>query len=357
MVRKKFLVSIVLFIVLVLLTLCFYNKKLDSGMLSFYPHPKTAHSPQNLVLTPVSENIPQVDTKVPAYEKYLQTLNPISPESILAARNNYLTEFENGADLHGEGFRTFRKFYENVVQEFDYVFHKDRDSQVLLNELSRIIKNYNGDPLDKFAEMHTADAEKIRSQSAIALRKLEEYHRCGIGFYYGEGEWYLQMNLDFLLATASGVSAALLDYIKFYVTEHRETIAGDASLGITWEELRRRIIRFEKFAESHAQLPEIQNEVNPELHELVSVYLYGLDNTRAYNLYYGEGDGLIDQSLKTSYEIFLKKNKNSGFYPLINGVYAILEKHEFRISPEQLTFMFSQDYEDVAVARLLESGK
>jgi hypothetical protein len=57
------------------------------------------------------------------------------------------------------------------------------------------------------------------------------------------------------------------------------------------------------------------------------------------------GTGKIDPKLRTSYEAFLKENRDSSYYPLIRDVYDILKRHGFTFSDELGAFLEKSKYD------------
>ncbi|MCI0614236.1 hypothetical protein L0244_14715 [bacterium] len=184
------------------------------------------------------------------------------------------------------------------------------------------------------------------------LQRLHNYGKYGIKLWVEEAQVYLAEDVDFLVKTATVLNGELREYITFHANEFREPIAGDATLGISWEELRKRIMRFEPFAREHPDLLETEAEIKPELDRLLWMYLVGLDNTPAYDL---RDTGEIDTELRKSYATFLTEDHTSSYYSLISEAYKILEKHAFKINAELLAFLHERGFDDVVFNRDAEA--
>lgn len=251
-----------------------------------------------------------------AYEKFLETLDDSKKESILAARDEFLKNFsttETGIAV--QAFRQFWRFYREFIAE---------QSQLLYSN-----------------ERHLTNSEKPGVLEE--LQRLHHYDKYGIKLSVGEGLIHLTEDADFLAKTATILKGEFKAYIIFHANEFSEPITGDASFGISWEELRKRILRFEQFAREHPGLPETEAEIRPELNRLLWMYLVGLDNTPAYDL---RSTGELDAELRESYATFLAEDHASPYHGLISGVYKILEKHTFKMNAELLAFLHERGFAD-----------
>ena len=146
----------------------------------------------------------------------------------------------------------------------------------------------------------------------------------------GEGGWYLNENFDFLSDNLRGNKSGLAQFILFMRSESKQVVAQDAGLTISWDDLRKRIIRFETFCTRYPKLPETRQRVERELSTLMSYYLSGIDNTPAYP----RSTRKLNNGLKQSYEAFLRENTASSYYSVIKNVYEILSKNGFKKSRE-----------------------
>jgi hypothetical protein len=260
-----------------------------------------------------------------AYEKFLDTLDNSKKESILAARNEFLKNFitaEN--EIAAQAFRCFWKFYRKFIREQDKLLHSN--------------------------EYHLTDAEKPGVFEE--LQRLHNYDKYGIKLSAEGTQVYLAENVDFLVKTATVLKGEFREYINFHANEFREPITGDASLGIYWEELRKRILRFERFAREHPDLLETETKIKPELDGLLWMYLVGLDNTPAYDLH---DTGELDAELRKSYATFLTEDHTSSNYSLISETYKILEKHAFKMNAELLAFLHERGFADNVFNRNAEA--
>lgn len=260
-----------------------------------------------------------------AYEKFLETLDNSKKESVLAARDEFLKSFSTAEnEIATQAFRLFWKFYREFIREQDKLLYSN--------------------------EYHLTNSEEPGVFEE--LQTLHNHDKYGIKISTETAQIYLAEDVDFLVKTATVLNGELSEYITFHANEFREPIAGEASLGISWEELRKRIMRFERFAREHPGLPETEAEIKPELDRLLWMYLVGLDNTPAYDL---RDAGEINAELRKSYATFLAEDRASSYYSLINEAYKILEKHTFKMNAELLACLHEREFADNVFNRNVEA--
>ncbi|MCI0691484.1 hypothetical protein L0337_05685 [candidate division KSB1 bacterium] len=227
-------------------------------------------------------------------------------------------------EIAAQAFRLFWKFYRKFIREQDKLLYSN--------------------------EYYLTNSE--RPGVFEELQRLHNYDKYGIKLLAEGTQIYLTEDVDFLVKTATILKGEFGEYITFHANEFREPIAGDASLGISREELRKRIMRFEQFAREHPDLPETEAEIKPELDRLLWMYLVGLDNTPAYDL---RDTDEIDAELRKSYATFLAEDHTSFYYGLIREVYKILEKHTFKMNAELLAFLHERGFADNVFNRNAEA--
>lgn len=307
----------------------------------------------------------QPTNKVNDYSSYLISLDKTMPGSIISARNELNKRFSSAPDSEAvKAFRAFNSFYSAVVNFFDhtYFWQNDKntyrkDYQDALNEI--ITSNthdvdsisIDDDPLQILDKQDAAFRKTLEAKYGNALKNLREFRKCGIRFSFSEGDWYAVKDFEFLSDAVAFLKGDYHDYLVFCAREKKKQIAEDGGLLISWDELRQKIIRYETFAVNHPNLPETDEEIRHELSRLFCFYLTGIDNTMAYDLYPGNTSepkktGAINPELRASYQIFLDKNKDSSFYPIIAKVWDILNRNNFSFCKELITYLNSTDYGD-----------
>jgi len=307
-------------------------------------------------------------TPVLRYSLFLGTLDSMNRESIPAASKEFQRQFGSApAGDQAEAFRLFLGFYRNTVRTCDMLafrdavpegyerFHRYRkDFQSALHTISSADttsggvadsrEKYQRDPLDSFEDMDDNVKKRIENRHALSLRELRDYRRCGIRFILSEGDWYIAVDPLYLEKAATELKGEYGEFIRFSASESMLRMADDAALLVTWEELRNRIIRRERFARSHPDIPETEKEILPGLRRWVQWYLVGIDNTRAYDIVGRTGTGKLDPGLKNSYEAFLAENRDSGYLSLVADVYEIAKRNGFVYNKELNDFLKSNGF-------------
>ncbi len=295
----------------------------------------------------------QEHNDVAEFKNFLEKSDKSQKEMISMAKDEFLKKFSSPENKDvDKAFRIFRKFYREVIRKCDHIFYKKRDSQELLHKISVIIGYTHENPLSAFERIDNVSSKEIKTKYGSTLKELYEYRNCGINFIQSEGDWYLKEDTEFLVEILSDFgSSELREYLLFRVSEDKERLGEDAGLLISWEDLRKRIIRWEQFTHAYPNLLETEKEIKPKLHKLLILYLTGIDNTPAYDLW---KSGEIKFTLRKSYETFLKENNISSYYALINSVYNILKKHRFKINEELILFLHNQGYRNIGFERCVK---
>lgn len=231
------------------------------------------------------------------------------------------------------GFRIFREFYKQAVEKSDPKIYEQDNLGTVLFKMAALSSNFLIDPIPPFRKAKGNKAEAIRNKYRHELKTLYEYHDSGLGFYYCEGGWYAKEDFSFLKnKVLNGFYFDLKRFIEFMSQEDKVVIC-DAALRIRWDELRKRIIRWENFAKKYPSLPETKTEIIETglgLNQLMYWYLNGESNTPAYEY----EDDKLNPELRASYSRFISENKSSRFYPDIKAMYEILMKSNFKRTKE-----------------------
>ncbi|MCE5308896.1 MAG: hypothetical protein LLG20_14755 [Acidobacteriales bacterium] len=290
----------------------------------------------------------QTDSAVREFENYLGTLDPAQKRSILAARQEFLNKFSaSQPKVRADGFRSFLAFYGNVVQRCDADFLRKKDLQRVLHLLADETGS-KGNPLSALAKSRTPVASELKAKYQRELAELQEYTESGIDFKSSEGDWYLQEDACFLLELTTSLSGEYHDYMRFRIQESQQRVVEDAALQVSWDDLGRKIARWERFAAEHPSLPEAKTTMEPQIERMMSWYLVGVDNTPAYDFSKG---GTIDPRLFQSYGKFVRQNSRSRHFVLISGIYESLKKSQCRINKQVLDLLKSAGYQNQRLER------
>ncbi|MEN6536947.1 MAG: hypothetical protein ABFD89_25055 [Bryobacteraceae bacterium] len=283
----------------------------------------------------------QSDSPLERYQNWLSKLDRSRVQSIPAARKQFIEEFSTAnAEAQVDAFRKFLVFYRNVIRDNDAEFHGKKDLQKVLTAVTDETGSRSS-PLSALAKSTKPGASRLKAAYQRELAELAEYRRCGIDFAESEGDWYLQEDLDFLLETAVPLKGEYHEYLAFYAREHRKRVVEDGGLMTSWGDLGRRISRWERFAAGHPSLAETRTTIEPELGRMMSWYLVGTDNSPAYDF---SKKGAIVPELLRSYDTFLRDNKESRYFDLINKIRASLKTSRGSISKDVLALLTGAGY-------------
>ncbi len=257
-----------------------------------------------------------------------EILNKI--ESIQIEKAKLISIFKNTRSPEADSaLRAFIAFHSQIVGDLQADFSNHQEYQTVLNETGGLSSDL---------------PDELQGQYADALQLLQKYKDCGIGFTgLSEGMgWALEQDPDYIIRTAREFKSDYGEFVVFYYNENRESLGMDANLNLTWDDLRKKIIRFETFAKQHKQLSEVESHIKPMTRTMLSFYIEGMDNTPAYDAW-KSGTGKIDEELKASYLTFVNENRNSDYYSLIQGIVNNLRKHDFKLSSDLVSFVRSQN--------------
>jgi uncharacterized protein (UPF0297 family) len=139
-----------------------------------------------------------------------------------------------------------------------------------------------------------------------------------------------------------GYSGDFKEYFVFVAKENKARLFNDCGLLISWDDFRKRIIRWERFATT-LSVQEYKKEIENDVQRYLSIYLCGIDNTPAYNW---TETGEIDHELLASYRNFLSLNKTSKYQHIISDVYNMLKQNKYRINKQIVEYIGNHGYDN-----------
>jgi len=289
--------------------------------------------------------------EVAGYRVFLNALDREKVNSISSARAELEKRFASAPESAAvEAFRAFRTFHAEAVRAIDRALfwqmpkNTRKDIQTALNEIMSGSPGYinrvtaellNSDPMEEMEFLDEASRKRLEAKYGDTIRELRKLRRNGMRFYWGEGDWYAGVDSEYLVEAAGFLKGDYSDFLRFQAREEKTRTAEDAALMISLDELRQRIIRYDNFAKTHPKLDETNSEIQHEIKHLMTWYLYGTDNSPAYERQApSKTEMTIKPELRESYERFLAENRDSSLYPVISEAYGILKRHKFLFSKE-----------------------
>ena len=208
---------------------------------------------------------------------------------------------------------------ETLFVEFRKVYYKARSE-------------YEKAVIGGFNEPYPMEAKKEK----VLRSKLNQV---GWDLFETEGTYYIGENGKWFLDRFNAVlTKPLMQYLTQRRLEVRERFSEDAGLLITWEDFLRRIEFWESFLKQNPAFP-LKDEINMYLDVYIRTFLTGLDNapiTVEYN------NMALRKDVKTAFETYLKRDKGSRYYRVVEGYYKILERSGFVVSDELKRYLDAQ---------------
>jgi len=202
-------------------------------------------------------------------------------------------------------FNSFEKVYSDVVNRFN-------DS--LDSKYPKIIGKLMEDK---------KDAETKEFNNCLDI--------CGLTLLMSEGEFYVDVNNDFVYDLFKGkISAALDDYLKLRRDELKQGFSEDAEMLISFDDLYKRVTNWEDFNKKYPAF-FLKTQVQQYFDTYLSTFLTGMDNTPAFDF---ENQILLPE-LKNKYEKIIAKNDSRKSTEVIAKYYEFLKTKDFK-QPENI---------------------
>ena len=171
---------------------------------------------------------------------------------------------------------------------------------------------------------------------AAAQKLKADLAKVGWEIKYSEGMAYVGQSGGWIVKRFKNILPP--EWIEYYAISDPETekgFADDAALMITWEELAGRIVSWDRFLVKHPDFP-LKRGISETVKLYLNIYLSGIDNTPVTVNY---DDPKLHPELKQSYEAFLKNNKDSKYYPLIDGYWRVLSENDFQVNDKTRSYV------------------
>jgi hypothetical protein len=261
----------------------------------------------------------------------LAGLDTRTPACLDAARQSLVQQFRPGHPDAEPALRAFREFYLSRVKEHASDLFEP-GAQEFANRSWRVAPELDlriPTPMRLVRPAEGPEAQRARRDNPALASKLDALLRWPFAVGQGEGDWYVHSDPGWLADAAKPIGGALGEYLEFLAAESRQVVAEDAGLQIPWDDLRRRIGRWDRFARTHAGLPETAREIRPAVAGLAGVFLCGIDNTPAYD----RETLVLDSELGASYQRLLAEDRDSSLRGFVEGLVAVLKKDNFHRTP------------------------
>ncbi len=251
--------------------------------------------------------------KVSTYEMELASIhksNPPSVEQILMAKDLYFKTFTDAdsPETRDAAFAVFFEFYSKIAEN---AYQEQMFSNL---------------PYQEGPEME--EAKKLAAKYGLQLLS-------------GEGDYYPAADSRLVFKM---FESHLSDAYKAYLilTDKTSNLVSDAALTVDHEELRKIILFGDAILQRYPNsvvLPLVKKEI----HDVFYLYFLGMDNTPVYNW----DNKVILPEVRSSYEAFLKENKNSSYYSLMKSTYDLIKKNHFT---------YTNKFRDKLVDKLRKDG-
>jgi len=260
------------------------------------------------------------------YRGFLSELDKFQVVSIDIAKEMYWSLFPVGSSNAEEGFRLFKNFHTQSIRILDRKFYTRKDIQGMLREHPIFQKTLELQVLPPLEYLSEDLKESVQTKFPGALTNLYEYSKCGVIYYMSEGDWYMAPDYNFYLEDVlNKYNLNIKHYLHFINTENKTRVAHDGGLIISWEDLRLKIMRFEKFVEKYPKLPETKSDIIPKLDKFIDIYLFGLDNTPIkYN----------SKGVLQSWKNFLTEQPNSRYQSRVEIRYNEIKSLEPKVDDD-----------------------
>jgi hypothetical protein len=273
------------------------------------PEKSTSHSEhenllaENYVISRVStqhSKIAGIKGNLLSFSHYLDQLSSEEVTSIALAMNYLKTCIPEKEPMGDSIFRLFNiKFYE-IADHFSYsidTMYKSLVVQLDLHPESREVKIFK-----------------------------DNLHACGLDLLMSEGAYYVDATPEYFYNNfRNRVSDALRDYLDIRKDEMKEGFTEDAELLISFNDVYKRVKRWEQFLAKYPSGPV--NSIAEYYYSMyLSTLLTGTDNSNAfdYNTF------ILEPEMKLLYEHIMKEDPDSRTTKVVTAFYSLMEKHNFR---------------------------
>lgn len=235
----------------------------------------------------------------------------------------------------------------NTASDFQFYLDKldstnwnsiPRAKQVYLSSVRELPSSAKDSLFRSFTDFHNKVIWKGSDAyfDSVEYSKIpDELDEFGLRFIYIEGNYDIETNPKFLLELAEYLDSPFGEVMRFNYRETQETWFNDAVVCMSWDEMRKRIVRYEKMITKYPDLIETGKLLKNNLNRLIPVYFEGMENSRIFEW----SDSKLSESAKISFETYILENIDSGYHDEVVEAYDILKKHDYKYSSEYSEFL------------------
>lgn len=254
-----------------------------------------------------------------SFRKYAEELDKNKIESVKSLKD-YYTEMVSRQSVQCRSllFSDFRKFYQQITKAY------------ILSAENSLNEKY---PLPPKKE------KKYKAELAKA----------GLLIYQSEGMYYVEDDSGwFLEEFGTSLPDAWKEFLKQGSHEEKNRFIDDAAVMISWEQLRKRVIFWEKFLDAYPDFVE-KSTAEEYLSLYVSTYMRGSDNSPIYDW----DTKKVFPEIRNSYEKFIKLNQKSKYYEMVKKQYDIIKNGAFAVD-QKTSKQLDINYESYKKGNILQ---
>jgi len=215
---------------------------------------------------------------------------------------------------------------ENLINKYLNTFPKaERDSvYVLFNDVVYTVINDFNDSLElKYTTLLRRNNKKIVESEISEFKRILDV--CGLTLLQTEGENYVDVKYDYYYKLFKGrVSPALNDYLKIRMKELNQGFSEDAELLISFRQLYRRVLIWEKFNKKY---PDFFNKQETQLNyaTYLSTLITGMDNSPVFDY----DSGKLFPIIHDLYLEIVSRHNSLKSTSVIKEYYELLKESNF----------------------------
>jgi len=234
---------------------------------------------------------------VQEFKQYAEALDKTQIKSVDRLKENYKNiASEQSKQCRSLLFGDFRRYYDQMTQA------------------------YIASVEEKLNEKYPLSAQKEKKYRA-------EFKKIGLRLDQSEGMYYVEADSAwFLKEFTSSLSDEWKKFLEQSSHEKKNRFMGDDAVMISWEDLEKRVIFWEKFLNDHPDFVK-KSTVSDTLLLYSATYLKGSGNSPIYDW----DTKKLKSDIRKSYENFLKQNTQSKYFEIVKSQYNIIKEHAFVI--------------------------